>query len=250
MRRASPVHRSARGPVQRGLGEAGFTLLELLIATAVGAIVLLAIQTAMFGALRMQNTAHAKIETGLELQHALSIARRDFSGLMLPPTGTGTVVTLAGHLQSDNFSSTGNANLGERVTPDLFTNSGRIDGWSQFADAQMVTYYLARAQDGSENKDLVRVVQRNLLPVQESAGEPQIILHGVQEAAMEFFDGTSWTNSWDSEATSTLPTALKFRLVMAAPDRSQPAPAATELVVPIFVLTTQSATEAAEAANP
>ena len=48
MKRRRPSLRSTRG----------FTLLELLIATAVSAIVLLAINTTFFGALRLHNTTH------------------------------------------------------------------------------------------------------------------------------------------------------------------------------------------------
>ena len=198
MRSARQHPRSARG----------FTLLELLIATAVGAIVLLAIQTAFFGALRLNTTAHARVDTDLELQRALAIIRRDLAGIMMPAAGTGSV--LAGHLQSDSFSSTVSADFGERVSPDLFTNSGKIDGWNQFSEVQMVAYFLAQSKEGGESKNLVRVVTRNLLPTQETQGDPVTILHGVQEASVEFYDGSDWTANWDSEATSTLPTGLKF----------------------------------------
>ena len=113
MRRARQPRRHASGPVLRGLGdrvlrssaklEAGFTLLELLIATAVSAVVLIAIQTAFFGGLRLHMTAHARMDTDLELQRALTIIRRDFAGLMLPAAGNGS--KLVGQLQSDSFSS-------------------------------------------------------------------------------------------------------------------------------------------------
>ena len=39
----------------------GFTLLELIIATAVGAVVLVVIQTTFFSALRLHNTTHARL---------------------------------------------------------------------------------------------------------------------------------------------------------------------------------------------
>jgi len=58
MHRCRPSLRSTRG----------FTLLELLIATAVSAIVLLAINTTFFGALRLHNTTHEKIDSDLTQQ--------------------------------------------------------------------------------------------------------------------------------------------------------------------------------------
>jgi general secretion pathway protein J len=234
MRRGSAISGSARG----------FTLLELLIATAVGAIVLLVIQTTFFGALRLHNTTTTRTEEDLGLQRALAIVRRDFSGLMLPGT------MLAGHLQSTVFSSSLNDAFGERVSPDIFTNSGKIDGWSPFADVQKVAYFLAAATDTRVNgvnagKNLVRAVTRNLLPVQEEAGEPQVLLHGVSEATMQFYDGAGWVDTWDSEATTTLPTALKLRLVLATGESGPATLEPIELIVPVLVKTT--ATVAAEA---
>ena len=90
---------------------------------------------------------------------------------------------------------------------------------------------------------------RNLLPTQEVPGDPTILLHNVQEAGVEFFDGSDWTTIWDSEATGSLPTGVKFRILIAPPDRGQLAAAASELIVPLFV-TTSAAAQAAVAATP
>lgn len=233
MKRASP----SRFSKQRG-----FTLLEMLIATAAGAVVLIVIQTTFFGALRLHNTTHERIDEDLALQRALSIIRRDFAGLMLPGG------TLSGQLQTSNFSSLGSGSYGERVTPDLFTSSGRIDGWSPFAEVQMVAYYLAPAS-GGPGSDLLRVVTRNLLPLEESAVEPEVVLHGVAAASVLFYDGMGWTEAWDSTATNSVPTGIKLSLVMRSADSAQNAPAPVELVVPISVATSSQA-QAAEEGGP
>lgn len=225
--------------------ERGFTLLELLIATAVGAVVLLVIQTVFFGALRLHTTTHDRVDADLALHRALGIVRRDFAGLMLPGG------TLAGHLQTTTFSSSLSDSFGERVGPEIHTSSGRLDGWTPFGDAQVVEYFLAARTDGKTvGKDLVRAVKRNLLPVQDTAGEPQVLLHGVLEATIEFYDGMGWIDTWDSEETSTLPTALKLRLVLAGAEERQPAGAPIELVVPVLVTTSASAAAQAEAVLP
>jgi type II secretion system protein J len=218
----------------------GFTLLELLIATAVGAVVLIVVQTTFFGALRLHNTTHARIEEDAVVQRALGIIRRDLAGLMLPGG------TLAGQLQTMSFSSSVTDVAGERVTPDLYTNSGKIDGWNPFSEVQRVAYYLAPAADGGPGQDLVRGVTRNLLPVQEAEPEEQIVLGGVESATMSFYDGYAWIDTWDSTETSTLPTAMKFSLVLAARDAAQPALAPIDLVVPVLVMTTTSQTQAEE----
>lgn len=225
----------------------GFTLLELLLATAVAAVVLLAINTVFFGALRLHNTTHEKIDTDLVLQRALGIVRRDLAGLMLPTGGEGVV--LAGGLQTTEFSSSPNDPEGERVTPDFFTSSARIDGWTPFAEVQKVAYYLT-SNTGTNGKNLVRAVTRNLLPVQETGpDEQQVLLSGVASVEVEFYDGYAWVSEWDSTVTSTLPSAIKFRLTMLQPGHAVETGGPTELVVPIFVTTTTSQTEAALAAS-
>lgn len=221
----------------------GFTLLELLIATAVSAVVLLVIQTTYFGALRLHNSTHERIAEDLVVQRALAIVRRDLAGLMLPGG------TLTGQLQSENYSSTLAAPAGERITPDFVTNSGRIDGWTPYSEAQRVAYYLAPAGPGERGQNLVRAVTRNLLPVQEEMPEEQVVLGGVESAAILFYDGYAWVDTWDSEATSTLPSGVRFSLVLAPREGMAAAGSPIELVVPIMATTTTSQTQAEEEAS-
>lgn len=231
-------------------GQAGFTLLELLLATAVGAIVLLVIHTTFFGALRLHNTTHERIDRDLVLQRALGIMRRDLAGIMLPANPQATTNTLAGQLVSDSLVTGAMDNVGERVSPDITTTSGKIDGWSTFSELQTVSYYLTAAANGGPDKDLVRVVSRNLLPATDAIVETQTLLTGVVSATMSYLDGDYWSDVWDSTATSTLPSAIKFSLVLAPPGnagyRADSAP--VELLVPVIVSTPTSAQLAADAA--
>ena len=244
-RRSSHRFASARKPARGSggrLGAGGFTLLEMLIATAVGAIVLLVINATFFSALRLHNTTHEKIDNDLALQRVLVIVRKDLAGVMLP----GGV--LSGTFQTNAFTSSSMDPAGERISPDIFTDSGRVDGWTSYGDVQMVAYSLAPATDGSNSKTLVRSVTRNLLPTQDTVYDEQPLLPGVQSATMEFYDGYSWTEEWDSTVTNTLPRAIKLSLVMATTDFSQPTPAPIELIVPVMVQTTTTQQEDAAAA--
>jgi general secretion pathway protein J len=220
----------------------GFTLLELLVATAVGAIVLLVINATFFSALRLHNTTHDRIDSDLVLQRTLGIVRKDLSGIMLP----GGV--LSGQLQSTASGTSAMDSAGERITPDLYTASGKINGWSPFSDVQMVAYFLSPAADGGNSKNLVRSVTRNLLPAQDSVAEDQTLMTGVASAEVEYYDGTDWTDTWDSTVTSTLPSSIKFRLVLAAADPAAASPAPIELIVPVIVATTTSQQQTAAAA--
>ncbi len=223
----------------------GFTLLELLIGIVVGSVVLIVIQTSYFGALRLHQTTHARIEQDRRVQRAVGILRRDLAGLMLP----GSETALAQGLQTSPFSGSMADAIGERVTPDLSTNSGRIDGWTPFADQQRVAYFLVPSATGGAGRDLIRAVTRNLLPVQEVLPEEEMVLGGVESAGLAYFDGLAWTDTWDSMATETLPGALRFSFALAA--EAGGAPAGTyEVVVPVLVKTTATLAQEEEGALP
>jgi type II secretion system protein J len=239
----SNFHRASRG-------ESGFTLLELLLATAIGAIVLLVVNATFFAALRLHNTTHEKIDQDLMLQRTLTIVRKDLAGIMLPANPQATTYTLSGQLVSDSVSTNSMDNVGERISPDITTTSGKIDGWTPFSELQTVSYYLTAAADGGPGKDLVRVINRNLLAATDSITENQTLLPGVLSAAVAFLDGDYWADTWDSTTTSTLPTAIKFSLVLAARgnagNRADSGP--IEIIVPVVVSTPTSAQLAADAA--
>lgn len=222
---------------------AGFTLLEILVALAVSAIVLLAVQTVFFGALRLHKTTTDELNAHLSLERAFTLVQHDVEGLMIP----GSV--FSGQFQSSPSSALTTDQLGDRISPDFYTSSGKVDGWNPFGDVQMVTYSLAPATDGSANKTLVRAVTRNLLPVQDTTSDAQPVLEGVVQAAFTYFDGTGWVDTWDSTATSTLPSAVKLSVVLAA-QSGQGTGDPIELVMPVLVQTATSQTQAATGAMP
>lgn len=238
------------GPALRRLGEGGFTLLELLLATAIGAIVLLVVNATFFSALNLHNATHDKIDHDLVIQRTLSIVRRDLAGIMVPANPQATTNTLSGQLTSDVSSTNDLDGSSERVTPDIHTNSGKIDGWTPYAEVQIVSYYLSPATDNAPTRNLVRVVTRNLLPAAEPTTENQTLLTGVNAATISYFDGENWLDYWDSITTTSLPSAIKFSLVLAPRDRnsSRADPAPIELIVPVLVKTSATLQQEAAAA--
>ncbi|MBP7141877.1 MAG: type II secretion system minor pseudopilin GspJ [Opitutaceae bacterium] len=211
-----------------GRPSSGFTLLEVILAMAVGAIVILAIQSVFFGALRLRNTSEQRTERELSLYRALDLMKKDFAGLMLP----GGV--LAADFQTETSYSLDSSVSGERISAEFFTDSGLIDAFTPFADVQRVAYYLSPSPD-SDQQELVRTVSRNLLPTVEDNPEIQPLLEGVESAYFEYFDGSSWTETWDSSVTSSLPTAVRLTLQLSGEPNASVAPAPIEMVFPIYV---------------
>lgn len=236
-------------PPTRCRASGGFTLLELILATAIGAIVLIVINTTFFAALRLHNTTHQKIDDDLVIQRTLGIVRKDLAGIMIPANPQATTNKLSGQLTTEATSTNELDGTSERVTPDLYTNSGKIDGWTPYADVQMVSYYLSPTPGGAATKDLVRVVTRNLLAANDTTVETQTLLTGVSSAAMSYFDGENWLEVWDSTTSSSLPSAIKFSLVLTPhpSDAANSDASPIELVVPVIVKTTTTLQQEAAA---
>jgi hypothetical protein len=105
---------------------------------------------------------------------------------------------------------------------------------------------LAPATDGSNTKNLVRAVTRNMLPVEQATTDEQTLITGISAVEFDYYDGTEWNNTWDSTATFTLPAAIKFSLTFAQAGTA-PALAPIELVIPVVVSTSTSLTTALQA---
>jgi type II secretion system protein J len=230
--------------------DSGFTLMELLIATVIGAFILLVINGTYFGALRLNNHTQEQVEQNLVMERTLSLVRRDLDGLMLPgsPTANAPVGTFSGQFQDTPTTSPTQEFADTRISADFYTTTGEVNGWNPYSEVQVVSYFLAPATDGSNTKNFVRAVTRNLLPVQTPETDEQVLLTGVSTAEFDYYDGTQWDQTWDSTQTSTLPAAIRFTLTMAGSNPNEPPPP-INLVIPVLVTTKTSAQAAAQAST-
>ncbi|PYM11438.1 MAG: hypothetical protein DME18_14000 [Verrucomicrobia bacterium] len=214
----------------------GFTLLELLIAVMVFAIVLAAMNSVLYGALRLRNRASESLEQALPMQQGLAILKRDLENIVMP-----------GGPLSGVFQTTAITNLvGGQSSPDFYTSTGLIDQTSPWAQIQRVSYVLVDPTNrAAAGRELIRAVERNLLAatMQDEPAE-QWLMSGVQGMTFYYYDGTQWRDSWDSTTTdpttgltNNLPKAIRVLIQLAAPEtgRALSAPAPVELVVPVVV---------------
>jgi type II secretion system protein J len=209
-----------------------FTLIEVLLAVAIFSVVLVAINTVFYTALRLRKHTTEALERSLPLDNALAIMRRDLMNTM--PIG--------GNLASsfrDGPIIVGTS-MGQYVGLEFFTTTGVLKDDEPWGDIQKVTYALvdppARAQ-ASSGKDLVRFVTRNLLPLTEEDPEQQRLLSGVDRLEFTCFDGMNWRDLWDTTTTDTnMPLAVRIRIALVPDERDnarnrQP----YELMVPFVI---------------
>jgi type II secretion system protein J len=215
-----------------------FTLLELILAVLVFAIVLSAIHVVFFTALRLRDRTSQAIERSLPLQQTLGIIKRDLANLV-PPGGS-----LAGQLQSTPTAAMNSSSrMGQQTGPQFYTTAGVVNQYQPFAEIERVSYFLAAPTNDAPGMDLFRSVTRNLLPVTPETTDDQFLMSGVDAITFQYYDGNNWKDTWDSTQadpatglTNGLPRAIKMALALHLESQTLGTPAPVELIVPIPVL--------------
>jgi type II secretion system protein J len=213
---------------------AGFTLIELILAISIMALVLSAMSGVLYLAFRLQSTVNESLDQALPIEEALISIQHDLSSIVC--NNASNNVMLIGSFQTINQT---NIMLGQ-IGPDFYTTGGQPDGLVPWGDVQKVDYLLLPSADRSiAGNDLVRAVTRNLLPINNlnQPDQRQTILSGVQSVIFYYYDGISWDLNWDSTQQTNLPYGIKMVISMASQGygRGVPAPKTYELYIPVDV---------------
>jgi type II secretion system protein J len=205
-----------------------FTLIEMILAIGVAAIVLVTVSSVFFAALRLRNATQDYVDAATPVDQTLSIMKRDLACIVTPTNGTTKV--LSGDFRVGNVISIGS---GVPVAIEMFTATGQLCDKQQWGDIQRVTYELRdpTTRNGA-GRDLYRSVTRNLLSTTPGTPEDQLMMSGIQSIAISCYDGVQWWNTWDTtgltSANTNLPVAVRVDIQQAG---NQMAP--LEMVVPI-----------------
>ena len=212
----------------RSMAERAFTLLEMLVASAIFAIVMASLYVVFYSAIRLREKTFKEVESALPVSAIEMIVKRDLSSTVVP----------AGLLSGPFIGETDEKAAVRSDQLTFFASSGTIEDNNPWGDVQQIEYYLAEPENGDQEagSDLVRALTRNLLsPVVEDP-EEQRILHGVSSLLFEYYDGTQWQDYWDSTTMgNTTPTAVRVRIEFAQVNENEkparPIEAVCELLV-------------------
>jgi type II secretion system protein J len=188
-----------------------FTLMEVILAMGVCAIVMVAISGIFFSVVHVRERTIAAVDEGLPVQQALSYLRRDLQGAMSPST---------------NGALSGDFRVGAdgETAIELYTTTGALLVNAPWGDVQKVTY-------GVKDKQLVRGVTRNLLTPIVPVADDQSMMGNVESVQFDCYDGVQWRSTWDTTLADTnLPVAVRVRIKMAG-DSANRQP--IELIVPV-----------------
>ena len=208
---------------------AAFTLMEMILAIGVAAMVLIIINAALFASLRLRDTTTDAVDAATPLDQTCAFLRRDLACVVTPTNGTRKV--LSGSFRVGNIISAG---VPEPVAIEMYTTTGALSPNAPWADIQRVTYELKPSDNPSAvGQNLVRSVSRNLLTLTTPDVQDQLMLTGVASIHFSCFDGSQWLDTWDTtgltSVNTNLPVAVRVDIQMAG----NPATAPIELVVPI-----------------
>jgi prepilin-type N-terminal cleavage/methylation domain-containing protein len=234
-----PIRMNKR-PGSRPDTASAFTLIEVMLALAVSAIVLAAIGGVFFSAMRLRERTMAALEETTPINQALGIIRRDLRGT-LPPGGV-----LAGPFKDGAVDDIAGTGFGLQFC----TTTGQLTQKAPWGEVQQVIYEVRDSPQpsGRPAKNLTRSVTRNLLATTVVDSQDQVLLGNIQSVNFSCYDGMDWRDNWDTTLSDTnLPSAVRVRIQLAGDNPSdarnrQP----IELIVP---LTTQSRTNQTQTAS-
>jgi general secretion pathway protein J len=187
----------------------GFTLLEIIVATGMVAVLAGSLYASLHIAFRAKESATRAVENVRKLNLAFSLLKQDLESAMIP---NGTLAT--------SFTGGASADAQEAMTLAFYATNGDGQPREGEGDVRLVDFYCQQADD-SNQMELVRDV--TIARPVEVVAEPtqEVICRGVKSFSLRFFDGTTWQESWDSTTVSNvLPTAVEITIELDTPSSS------------------------------
>jgi type II secretion system protein J len=211
-----------------------FTLIEMILAIGIAAIVLVAVNAVFFTALRLRNSTTDVVDAATPLDATVTFLRRDLQCCVTPTNGTSKI--LSGNFKAGTINSPG---VAEPVAVEMCTATGALNATTPWADIQRVTYELKNSTDASGRRDLYRSITRNLLAISATPEvQDQLMLSGVDSVKFSCYDGSQWQDTWDTSDANTintnLPLAVKVEIQMAGDNKNVTEP--IQLIVPLDVV--------------
>ena len=210
-----------------------FTLIELLMALAICAVLLTAIYGVFSRAIHMRDNATHRTREVRVRAHAAGMIRNDLRNALV--SGGTLAATLQGSSESHGSGFPGYLKFTATTARDAEDELG--------GDVQEIEYYIARDNEAVDQKAgvLVRTINRDLLNTVKQTAVEERVLAGVEAMEVSFYSASAWKTSWEVTTDSkTLPEAVRVTIQPVA-DANGIKPAPIEVLVP---WTTQSAIEA------
>ena len=202
-----------------------FTLIEVMVAILIAAVVLASLNSFFAGAMRLRSRVTETAEQDLPVEFAVATMKKDLRGIVPPGT-------LAGAMASDVAA----VGMTQPAALEIYTTTGVLRDDVPWADVQKIDYYLQTSTNKlvATGRDLIRGVTRNLLASTPETPSPQPLLQGVDSLTFAFYDGTNWNTSWSATLSNT-PVAIRVNINFAPPPGGGHLTPPVEFVEPVVI---------------
>lgn len=224
----------------------GFTLIELVLAMGMVAILAVSLYASLKVAFDDQATATAAVEPSRTADIAMQFIRQDLQNALPPHDPSMFEVPpylyLAGAFQGQ---SSGGASGSDA---DLIFFSTSDAKQHAYGNGEIKRIELTTTSDANQKTCLVRRCTANLT-VQTSPPpfDEEVLCRGIDSFGLRYFDGTNWNDYWDSTqmTPNELPVAVEVTLTL---DRTPKGQSAKQLIrfVRIFQIAASTAAEDAD----
>src|SRR5688572_17850530 len=190
--------------LHRRLRTGGFSLLELVLAMSMAAMLALTLYTAMNITIRAGRSAAQAVEPTRAAVIACNLVRQDLESVP-PPTGI-----LAGEFIGIRQPGDNGGDADTLQFRSIGADAGAADDAVLSEGIRRVELLV---RNDVSPPALVRRVTRNLLASTEPLVEEELLCRNVRSFSVRYYDGYAWQESWDSTTLGdVLPLAVGITL--------------------------------------
>lgn len=191
--------------MRRSLRHHGFTLLEVLLATAISALIGVVLYSGMSIGFRARTTADNQTRAVQQAGVVLELIRQDLQSVVVPRG------QLAGPFIGHAMGTSGS-----EADSLQFHTLGRDADDGPFSDGIRRVQFVLRTDVSPPV--LVRRVERNLLSVNPRPATEEVLARDVQAFAVRYYNGFTWSQEWDSSVRDDrLPLAVEVTIELNLP---------------------------------
>lgn len=220
----------------------GFTLIEVLTACMIFAVVVGALSSAFYGAITLREKAYITFEREPVRTYLLTRIKQDLASCVAP----------SGVLAGPMLGTPEESNQERLDRLEFYSATGITDPYHPWGDLQKIEYELLEPIGGESESGRIftRTVTRNLLALTEEEPETDRLIDGVQSLEFSYYDGETWTENWDSTAQENeLPEAVLVRLVLVSSPDEEASNKPIEIIVPTVMKAVPTPVSGSEAAG-
>lgn len=189
--------------------ERAFTLLELLVATGMIAVLAGSLYATLYVVFRARDGAAASIEDPRKVLVAMELLRADMASAVVPKG-----VLAGAFIGEDDVNEAGR----EADALLLHCTASPIDRTEYAGDLRMVEIICEYDEDG-QDMVLMRRVTPNTLAATDVEPVDEVLCRNVRAFGLRYYDGVDWLDYWDAGSReNTLPSAVEVTILLSGND--------------------------------